>query len=119
MGTMGQHLKLILEDKAAGLSHKFVGFGVAGEWVEKIKAGDKVEVVYELGVNEWNGNREVQFKIVDLQKHANSDANKYEYHANRVDACLVNEAGKEDESDEEMTILHKELCFRINGGLYE
>ena len=130
MGTMGQHLKLILEDKAAGLSHKFVGFGVAGEWVEKIKAGDKVEVVYELGVNEWNGNREVQFKIVDLQlyansdankyeKHTNSDANKYEYHANRVDACLVNEAGKEDESDEEMNILHKELCFRINGVLYE
>jgi single-stranded-DNA-specific exonuclease len=67
MGTVGQHLRLGLSDINTRISRKFVGFGLSGEWVEKIKIGDKVYVVYEFGVNEWNGNRELQFKIVDLK----------------------------------------------------
>lgn len=67
MGTMGQHLRFGLVDANTQVLRKFVGFGLSGEWVEKIKIGDRVDVVYEFGVNEWNGNRELQFKIVDLK----------------------------------------------------
>ncbi|NMB48275.1 single-stranded-DNA-specific exonuclease RecJ [Candidatus Kuenenbacteria bacterium] len=67
MGTMGQHLRFALSDTNTKLTRKFVGFGLSGEWIEKIKVGDRVDVVYEFGVNEWNGNRELQFKIVDLK----------------------------------------------------
>ncbi|HRY63319.1 MAG TPA: single-stranded-DNA-specific exonuclease RecJ, partial [Patescibacteria group bacterium] len=67
MGTTGQHLRLALEDSMTKIGRKFVGFGLALEWGEKIKVGSRVDVVYEFGVNEWNGNRELQFKIVDLK----------------------------------------------------
>lgn len=67
MGTVGQHLRLELSDGNGKIIRKFVGFGLSSEWVEKMKVGDKVDVVYEFGVNEWNGNRELQFKIVDLK----------------------------------------------------
>jgi single-stranded-DNA-specific exonuclease len=29
--------------------------------------GDKIDVVFEVDVNEWNGNRELQMKIIDLK----------------------------------------------------
>jgi single-stranded-DNA-specific exonuclease len=46
-----------------------IGFGF-GHLIGELKMGDRVDVVYEIGINEWNGNRELQFKIVDLLKSA-------------------------------------------------
>jgi single-stranded-DNA-specific exonuclease len=48
---------------------KAISFGKVEEWGDKIKIGDKIDVVVEFGINEWNGNRELQFKILDLKKH--------------------------------------------------
>jgi len=45
---------------------KTIGFCFGG-WCAKIKKGDKVDMVFEVDVNEWNGNRELQLKIVDLK----------------------------------------------------
>ena len=67
MGKNNQHLRLLLEDEKDHIFHKFVGFGLAEKWGEILKDGTLVDVVYEFGVNEWNGNRELQFKIVDLR----------------------------------------------------
>jgi hypothetical protein len=40
----------------------------AGEnWCQKLKINDKIDVVFEVGINEWNGNRELQLKIIDLR----------------------------------------------------
>ncbi|MFH1610841.1 MAG: single-stranded-DNA-specific exonuclease RecJ [Patescibacteria group bacterium] len=47
---------------------KAISFGKVEEWGDKIKVGDNIDVVVEFGVNEWNGNRELQFKIIDWKK---------------------------------------------------
>ena len=66
--TLGQdknHLKLLIND-ALGKSRKIVGFSF-GSWFDKIKKGDKIDLVFDLDVNEWKGNRELQLKIIDLK----------------------------------------------------
>lgn len=59
VGGDGAHLRLTAGGK------KFIGFRFGG-WMQKLKIGDKIDVVFEVGVNEWNGNREIQLRIVDL-----------------------------------------------------
>lgn len=67
VGADGKHLK-VLVSQSGDLNnlHKLIGFSF-GLWCAKLKAGDKIDIVFELGVNEWNGNRELQLKITDLR----------------------------------------------------
>ncbi|MFA5413401.1 MAG: single-stranded-DNA-specific exonuclease RecJ [Patescibacteria group bacterium] len=65
VGTNGNHLRISLS-QGNGVRKKFIGF-CFGEWCQKLKVGDKVDVVFEVDVNEWNGNRELQMKIIDLK----------------------------------------------------
>ena len=65
VGTNGNHLRINLSHEN-GQKKKFIGF-CFGEWCEKLKAGDNIDVVFEVDVNEWNGNRELQMKIIDLK----------------------------------------------------
>jgi hypothetical protein len=44
-----------------------IGFGL-GDFCDKIKQGDKVDVVSELITDDWNGARKLQLKIIDLKK---------------------------------------------------
>ena len=67
MGSNKQHLRLDLKDDSIGKCKKFVGFNLVEKWINKIKIGDKVEAVYKLSVNEWNGNREIEFMIIDIR----------------------------------------------------
>ncbi|MEK7105350.1 MAG: single-stranded-DNA-specific exonuclease RecJ [Patescibacteria group bacterium] len=60
VGSDKQHLRLTAGGK------KMIGFRF-GEWVQKLTINDKIDVVYEIGVNEWNGNKEIQLRIVDLR----------------------------------------------------
>ncbi len=65
MGGNKQHLRL---DLAGGAGpKKFVGFNLVEKWIDKLEKGGKADVVYQVGVNEWNGNRDIEFKIVDLK----------------------------------------------------
>jgi single-stranded-DNA-specific exonuclease len=67
VGADGKHLKvLVSQDGDIKNVHKLIGFSF-GNWCAKLQAGDKIDIVFELGVNEWNGNRELQLKIVDLK----------------------------------------------------
>lgn len=67
VGADGKHLKvLVSQDGDINNLHKLIGFSF-GDWCAKLKAGDKIDIVFELGVNEWNGNRELQLKISDLK----------------------------------------------------
>ncbi len=66
VGSEGQHRRLIL--KQDYYEKKFIIFNLAAENPE-LKIGDIIDVVYEMGVNEWNGNRELQLKIIDFKKH--------------------------------------------------
>lgn len=65
VGTNGNHLRINLS-QGNSEKKKFIGF-CFGDWCQKLKAGDKIDVVFEVDVNEWNGNRELQMKIVDLK----------------------------------------------------
>ncbi len=66
MGSEGQHLRLTANPQKGGKICKMVGFRF-GEWAEKLNLSDLVDIVYEIGINEWNGSREIQLRIVDLK----------------------------------------------------
>ena len=66
IGQQNTHLGILAKQETPIL-FKFMWFSKAKEWFEKIKAGDIVDIVCEVGINEWNGNREFEFKIQDLQ----------------------------------------------------
>lgn len=66
VGADGKHLRLSVCQQA-GAAKKCIAFSF-GEWASELAAGDKIEAVFEIDVNEWNGNRELQLKITDLTK---------------------------------------------------
>lgn len=67
VGNNGKHLRLTVTDDSRR-ARKMIGFN-CGEWCERLKAGDLIDTVVEVGVNEWNGNRDIELKIVDLRFH--------------------------------------------------
>jgi len=69
VGNGQQHLKLELKSDILGNKvFKAIGFRLAKNGNQDLKAGDKVDLVFELIVDEWNGNRDLQMRIVDIKK---------------------------------------------------
>ncbi len=69
VGNGDKHLKLTLKsilDDGKVLFFDAIGFGLGGLY-EKIKKGDKIDIVFEMDANEWQGRREIQLKIKDLR----------------------------------------------------
>lgn len=64
VGNSNKHLKLELA--AGNKKFRAIGFN-HGIKFEKFKINDKVDVVFEFLVNEWNGTRELELKIIDLK----------------------------------------------------
>jgi hypothetical protein len=60
MGFDNQHIKFRLSGFWA------LAFGSA-EHYKEFKVGDRVDLVYYLEINEFNGRREAQMKIIDLR----------------------------------------------------
>ncbi len=71
VGNNDQHLKLEFivfdEDSAAVKSFKAIAFGLA-DWQARLKRGGLVDVVFEMVVDEWNGQRNLGMKVIDLRK---------------------------------------------------
>jgi single-stranded-DNA-specific exonuclease len=67
VGGTGSHLRLMV--KQSGLTRKIICFGF-GELCPILKPVQKIDVVCELGVNQWNGNQELQLSLIDLKEHA-------------------------------------------------
>jgi len=65
VGKEGGHLKLRLQSQTGKLVEG-IGFGF-GAWATTLTLGQLIDVVYEIQVNEWNGNRQLQVRIVDIQ----------------------------------------------------
>ncbi len=65
VGQNKNHLRLMLS-QGNGQRKKFIGF-CFGEWCQKLKVGDRIDVVFEVDVNEWNGSRELQLKIIAIR----------------------------------------------------
>ncbi len=70
VGKESQHLRLVLRDTTP-VVRKMIAFGFGG-WADTLTPGSRVDVVFEVGVNEWNGNRELQLKIIDLRLSSNA-----------------------------------------------
>ncbi|MEK7167858.1 MAG: single-stranded-DNA-specific exonuclease RecJ [Patescibacteria group bacterium] len=64
VGADGKHLKVLASQN--NKFHKFIGFSF-GDWCARLKMDDLIDIIFELDANEWNGNRELQLKIIDLK----------------------------------------------------
>ncbi len=71
MGKENKHIRIIVKSDS-GKTHKTVGWSLCNgngtNWCEELKKGDKIDIVFEVDINEWNGNRELQLTICDLKK---------------------------------------------------
>lgn len=68
MGIDGKHIKIRIMNNESGIMKPIsaVGFGQAEKWKD-LRIGDKIDMVYYVEMNEFNGRREVQMKIVDIK----------------------------------------------------
>lgn len=77
LGADCQHLKLLVKHNNSA-PRKMIGFGFGDEervgvnWCAALKSGNKIDAVFEISVNQWNGNRELQLKIVDIKLNPSS-----------------------------------------------
>lgn len=70
IGQDGKHLKLAVHnhEEENSSSCNCIGFGLSGAWRDDFKVGDTIDLVYDIDENRWNGNRELQLKVVDFRK---------------------------------------------------
>ncbi|MDP3764208.1 MAG: single-stranded-DNA-specific exonuclease RecJ [bacterium] len=73
LGKNSEHLKIFAHDKKTSKEFPVLFFNhrvkrdTAG-LAEDFKIGDTLDIVYELDINEWNGNKEIQLKLIDYNK---------------------------------------------------
>lgn len=65
VGQNGNHLKVMVHHETNTI-RKTIGFCFGG-WCDKLKVGDFIDIVFEVDKREWNGNQELQLKIIDLK----------------------------------------------------
>jgi single-stranded-DNA-specific exonuclease len=67
VGNGSKHLKLNLSsgDNSPKIFDA-IGFGL-GDKFPNLKNGDSVDIVFNLQEDEWNGNKKIQLKLIDLE----------------------------------------------------
>ncbi|PIT90664.1 MAG: single-stranded-DNA-specific exonuclease RecJ [Candidatus Komeilibacteria bacterium CG10_big_fil_rev_8_21_14_0_10_41_13] len=65
LGQDNKHLRLMVQ--SGETVRKIICFGF-GDLCEALRPGDMIEAVCELGINQWNGNREIQLSLIDVNK---------------------------------------------------
>ena len=65
VGQNGKHLRIIVSQED-GEERKCIGFSF-GDYYDRLKIGENIDLVCEPSFNEWNGTREIQLKIIDLK----------------------------------------------------
>lgn len=73
VGSKANHLKMVLQKNEKKFAA--IGFGLSN-FCDKIKIGNKIDIVFELISNEWNGTKELQLKIIDLKRHQSTNATR-------------------------------------------
>ncbi|MBI2637043.1 MAG: single-stranded-DNA-specific exonuclease RecJ [Parcubacteria group bacterium] len=66
MGQEGQHMRIKL--RQGGTLHQAVAFGFGQYFHGTLNQDDLIDVVYTIEVNEWNGRRDIQLKVVAIKK---------------------------------------------------
>jgi len=73
VGKDGKHLRISLKHNSNFIK-RTIGFGLGDinrhpdDWKKTLNIGDKIDMVFSIEVNEWNGNRELQMTIEDIKK---------------------------------------------------
>ena len=65
MGGTKKHVRCQLGDRM-GNAMKFVGFNFSDRF-GLFAPGNRIDVAYDIGLNEWNGRKEIQCKLVDVR----------------------------------------------------
>ncbi len=71
LGVQKKHIKInvkVSDDKSKLFFFELVGFNMAKNFKE-IKPNDKIDVVFSVSVNHWNGEERIQLNIKDLRFH--------------------------------------------------
>ena len=69
VGNGTKHLKLSLRpDENSPKIFDAIGFSF-GEKFSGLSVGDKIDAVYNLSEDEWNGSKKIQLKLIDLKKN--------------------------------------------------
>lgn len=74
VGQDGKHLRLLVKHNSHVVK-KTIAFGFGdparhpANWKVTLQPGDKIDLVFTVGVNEWNGNRELQLVVEDIKKN--------------------------------------------------
>ncbi|MDP3726908.1 MAG: DHHA1 domain-containing protein, partial [bacterium] len=68
VGNDGRHLKLKLNQESGIRNYGFdaIAFGM-GEKASEFHIADKVDIVYTIDENEWNGSKKIQLRIKDIK----------------------------------------------------
>lgn len=64
IGKTGSHLRLTVNPPSGDVI-QCIGFGF-GKRADLLGMGSLVDIVFEIGINEWNGRRDIQLSIKDL-----------------------------------------------------
>jgi len=68
VGNGSKHLKFLLRgEKGSAKVFDAIAFGF-GSQVENFRQGDRIDAVFNLNEDEWNGNKKIQIKIIDIVK---------------------------------------------------
>jgi len=67
VGKDAKHLRLLLKQDNSPMHWKSIGFGLGEVWGDILQAGDYVDLVFTVNLNEWNGNRELQLQLHDIR----------------------------------------------------
>ncbi|MFZ2803746.1 MAG: single-stranded-DNA-specific exonuclease RecJ [Patescibacteria group bacterium] len=66
VGSTGTHARCLLRGPS-GKTMKFMGFKF-GSRIDELTFGKKIDVAFDVGINAWNGRREIQCKLVDVRE---------------------------------------------------
>lgn len=69
VGADGKHVRLFISEEGNPKLYKVMAFSSA-ERLADFRSGDIVDVAFTVNINQWNGNREIQLKLVDIIKNS-------------------------------------------------
>ena len=68
IGGQKQHLRLILDGGVNTTVVDAVAFQ-QGAWAKELSEGSRIDIAFQLEVNEWQGRRRLQLNVQDLRAH--------------------------------------------------
>jgi single-stranded-DNA-specific exonuclease len=66
VGMENKHIKFYLGDEKSGAKFGAIAFNM-GDRINELHVGDKINIVYTIAKDDWNGNERLQLKIKDME----------------------------------------------------